>query len=42
MTGTVYIDLDSSAADAIGKSRTEILVEDGEDNEVEILSLIHI
>lgn len=35
VTGTIYIDLDSSAAEAIGKSRTEILVEDGEDNEVE-------
>lgn len=39
VTGTIYIDMDSSSAEAVSKSRTEILAADGEDNEVEITSV---
>lgn len=39
VTGTIYVDLESSQADSIGKSRTEILTADDGDNEVEITSV---
>ena len=39
MTGTIYVDLDSSSAEFIGKNRTGMVMADGEDNEVEITSV---
>ena len=38
VTGTIYINMDDSSAEALGKKRTEIVV-DGADNEVELTSV---
>lgn len=39
VTGTIYVDLDSSSAESIGKNRTGMVMADGEDNEVELTSV---
>lgn len=39
VTGTIYIDMDSSSASSIGENRTEILIDGDGRNEVEITSV---